>query len=204
MFFQADRSLERSHGGLGIGLSIVHRLARLHGGSVEARSAGVGQGSEFVLRLPGGAPEQSIAEAPRAENARARSGRRILVADDNRDAASSLCTLLTLVGNEVTTAHDGLEAVGAAARFRPDVVPLDLGMPKLNGYEACRRLRQRPGGAEMLLIALTGWGQDDDRRRTREAGFDAHLVKPVVLNELTDLLASLEGARREQSTAEDR
>jgi len=190
MFFQVDRSLERSQGGLGIGLSIVHRLAALHGGSATAHSAGAGQGSEFVLRLPV-VPDPPPAQTQWDESGHTFSGRRILVADDNRDAVSSLATLLALVGNEVRTAHDGFEAVQAAASFRPDVVLLDLGMPRLNGYEACRQLREQPGGDRLLLIALTGWGQDDDRRRTREAGFDAHLVKPVELSQLTNLFASI-------------
>jgi PAS domain S-box-containing protein len=190
MFFQVDRSLERSQGGLGIGLSIVHRLAALHGGSATAYSAGPGQGSEFVLRLPV-APDPPPAQTQWDESAHTLSGRRILVADDNRDAVSSLATLLALVGNEVRTAHDGFEAVEVAASFRPDVVLLDLGMPRLNGYEACRQLREQPGGDRLLLIALTGWGQDDDRRRTREAGFDAHLVKPVELSQLSNLFASI-------------
>jgi two-component system CheB/CheR fusion protein len=195
MFFQVDRSLERSQTGLGIGLTIVYRLAALHGGTVEARSEGVGKGSEFVLTLPCLA-EKSIFEAVEAPSDGAAARHRILVADDNADAADSLTTLLSLVGNDVQTARDGQEAVEAAQAFQPEVVLLDIGMPRLNGYEACRRLRQQPRGDEILLIALTGWGQQSDRRRTREAGFDAHMVKPVDLNELMKLLASFDKTGR--------
>jgi PAS domain S-box-containing protein len=195
MFFQADRSLERSHSGLGIGLTIVHRLAALHGGTVEAHSEGVGKGSEFTLRLPC-LVEKSTSEPVDVPSDDALAPHRILVADDNPDAADSLTTLLSMVGNDVHTARDGEEAVEAAQTFQPEVVLLDLGMPRLNGYEACRRLRQQPRGAEMLLIALTGWGQQSDRRRTQEAGFDAHMVKPIDLNELMKLLASFDKTGR--------
>ena len=195
MFFQADRSLERSRAGLGIGLTIVHRLAAMHGGTVEARSEGAGKGSEFVLRLPCLA-EKSASEAVEAPSNAAVGPHRILVADDNADAADSLTILLSTIGNDVHTARDGQEAVEAAQMFEPQVVLLDIGMPRLNGYEACRRLRQQPRGDEMLLIALTGWGQKSDRRRTQEAGFDAHMVKPVDLNELMKLLASFDKTGR--------
>ncbi len=179
IFAQVNRSQEQSQGGLGIGLSLVKRLVEMHGGSVEARSAGLGKGSEFVVRLP-----VAAAEAPAAAPGEAPPGgpavrRRILVADDNVDAAESLAMLLTLQGNEVRTAHDGARALAAAAEFRPQVVLLDIGMPKLNGYEVCRRIRALPWGKEPYVVALTGWGQDDDKRRSQEAGFDRHLVKPV-------------------------
>jgi PAS domain S-box-containing protein len=191
MFFQVDRSVERSQGGLGIGLSLVRRLVELHGGSVKAHSAGVGKGSEFIVRLP------ILAEMPKPQplqepidngKPKAMTARRILVVDDIRDSADSLAMLLRLGGNEVQTAYDGLAAVEAAERLRPDVVLLDIGMPKLNGYEACRRLREQPWGQGLLLVALTGWGQEEDKRRTEEAGFDAHLVKPVDPNALMNLL----------------
>jgi PAS domain S-box-containing protein len=189
MFYQVDRSLERSHGGLGIGLTLVKRLVEMHGGTVEARSQGSDRGSEFVVRLPVLAEEPERAQEQAAEGDRAgTAARRILVVDDNRDSAESLALLLQVTGNEVRTAFDGLEAVEEAGRFRPDVVLLDIGMPKLNGYEAARRIRDEPWGKEMLLIAQTGWGQEEDRRRSQEAGFDAHLTKPVDHLKLLKLL----------------
>jgi PAS domain S-box-containing protein len=180
MFFQVDRALERAQGGLGIGLSLVRRLVELHGGSVTAHSAGRGKGSEFIVSLPAltEAPKPQPALEP-AGPAKAKTPRRILVVDDMRDNADSLAMLLELGGNEVQTAYDGLAAVEAAARFRPDVVLLDIRMPKLNGFDACRRIREQPWGKNMMLIALSGLGQEEDQRRTEEAGFDSHLVKPV-------------------------
>ncbi|HLX06912.1 MAG TPA: ATP-binding protein [Thermoanaerobaculia bacterium] len=193
MFTQVDRSLERSEGGLGIGLTLVQRLVEMHGGTVEARSDGPGKGSEFVVCLPIAAAAET-AGLPGAATGGAEVGapaaRRILVVDDNRDSADSLEMLLRMMGNEVRTAHDGLEAVAAAAAFRPDVVLLDIGLPKVNGYEAARRIRQQEGGAKLVLIAITGWGQEEDRRRSREAGFDHHLTKPVDFADLRKLLAA--------------
>jgi CheY-like chemotaxis protein len=187
-FSQVHSALERSQGGLGIGLALVHGLVRMHGGSVTAHSDGLGKGTEFVVRLPAlvenGAPiENHQPIAPPAT----RVSRRILVVDDNVDSALTLATLLELSGNQVDIAHDGLQAVEAANRLRPDVVLLDLGMPKLNGYETCRRIRQEEWSARTVMIALTGWGQEDDRRKTGEAGFDAHIVKPVNLPVLEKL-----------------
>lgn len=188
IFTQGDRSLERSQGGLGIGLSLVRGLVELHGGSVEAKSEGPGQGSEFSVRL-------AVHPAPRKAQAAAEDGRpaapaqrRILVIDDNRDAADSLALLLSLQGNEVRTAYDGLEAVEAAAVFQPDVVLSDIGMPRLNGYEAAHRIREQCRGRRVVLVATTGWGQEEDRRRSTQAGFDFHLVKPVDLAALERLL----------------
>ncbi len=187
MFTQVDRTLEKTTGGLGIGLSLVKGIVELHGGTVEAKSEGEGRGSEFVVRLPVASGSASAAGRPEDE---APSGtRRVLVVDDNVDSAESLGQLLGLLGNEVRTAHDGETGVRAAAEFRPAVVLMDIGMPKLNGYEAARRIREQPWGRAMVLVALTGWGQDDDRRRTREAGFDHHLVKPVEVAALMRLLA---------------
>ena len=190
-FSQVQSALERSQGGLGIGLALVHGLVRMHGGSVTAHSDGPGKGTEFVVRLPAlvenGAPiENRQATAPLP----ARTSRRILVVDDNVDSAVTLATLLELNGNQVDIAHDGLQAVEAANRLRPDVVLLDLGMPKLNGYDTCRRIRQEAWSANTVVIALTGWGQEDDRRKTGEAGFDAHIVKPVNLPVLEKLWLS--------------
>lgn len=192
MFTQVDRSLEKSQGGLGIGLSIVRRLVEMHGGTVEALSAGHGQGSEFVVRLPTLAPPAAepgpMSEA--GDPAEPAVKRRVLVADDNADSAESLAMMLELMGNEVRIAHDGLEAVEAAAQFRPEVIVLDIGMPGLNGYDACRHIREQPWGREPMIVALTGWGQVEDKRRSKEAGFDRHLVKPIEPAALGQLLAA--------------
>ena len=195
MFSQVDRSLERSQGGLGIGLALVRRLVEMHGGTVEARSDGLGKGSEFVVRLPVLVAADAGAASWRLENSEkvaAGPKRRILVVDDNRDAADSLGMMLSLMGNETRTAHDGLEAVEAAAAFRPDVMLLDIGLPKLNGYDVCRRIREQPWGKGMVIVALTGWGQEEDRRRSSEAGFNQHMVKPVDPAALEKLLVGLE------------
>ena len=195
MYSQVDRTLERSEGGLGIGLALVKRLVELHGGSIEARSDGPGQGSEFVVRLPidlsAQVPQRASDDGKWSAPA---SGLRILVVDDNRDAADSLGMMLRLMGNEPRMVYDGLEAVTAAGEFHPNVVLLDIGLPKLNGYEAARRIREQPLGKRMVLIALTGWGQDEDKRRSNEAGFDHHMVKPVEPAALMNLLAGLQGA----------
>jgi len=198
IFFQVDRSLERSQGGLGIGLSLVRRLVELHGGRVEVESDGVGKGSEFIVYLP------VLVERPHSKAPFISSNndpipmpavRRILVVDDNRDSADSLAMLLRLIGHEVRTAYDGVEGVEAAERYRPEIILLDIGMPKLNGHDACRRIREQAWSEDMVLIALTGWGQDEDRRLTAEAGFDAHLIKPVDPTVLTELAASMRSAR---------
>jgi PAS domain S-box-containing protein len=189
MFTQIDRTLERSQGGLGIGLTLAKRLVEMHEGTISAQSAGPGKGSEFVVRLPI-LIEKGKAETPKPTGAPAAMPRRILVVDDNTDAASSLAMLLKITGNEAHTANDGLEAVEAAEKFRPDVVLLDIGLPKLNGYDACRRIREQPWGKNMVMVALTGWGQEEDRRKSTESGFDAHMVKPVDYAALMKLLAS--------------
>ena len=189
MFTQVDRSLERTEGGLGIGLTLVQRLVDLHGGTVEARSEGPGLGSEFVVRLPI-ATGAGRAASPRTavdDEGGIDSRRRILVVDDNQDSIETLEMLLRSLGHEVHAAHDGLEAVEAAAALQPDVVLMDIGLPKLNGFDAARRIRDQRG-AGVVLIALTGWGQAEDRRRSREAGFDHHLTKPVDLVALRKLL----------------
>jgi PAS domain S-box-containing protein len=192
IFTQVDRSLEKSHGGLGIGLSLVKRLVALHGGSVEAHSDGPGRGSEFIVRLPVVLPprEEEDAGVIAGDAAISAVRCRILVADDNEDAATSLATLLGMFGHDIRTANDGAEAVEVAAEFKPQVILLDIGMPKLNGYDACRRVRAEPWGQDALMIALTGWGQEEDKRRSREAGFDHHLVKPVDTSLLIKLVAS--------------
>jgi PAS domain S-box-containing protein len=190
MFAQVDRSLERSAGGLGIGLSLVKRLVELHDGTVTASSEGQDRGSEFVVRLPVLIEKPQPQQEPPSEPTPSLS-RRILVVDDNRDSSTTLAMLLRLIGNETQTAHDGVEAVEKAAAFRPDVILLDIGLPKMNGYAACRAIRELPGGKDIVMIALTGWGQDDDRRKSKEAGFDDHMVKPVDHSKLLLLLASL-------------
>jgi PAS domain S-box-containing protein len=180
LFIQVDRSLEKSRGGLGVGLTIVKRLVEMHGGKVEAHSQGPGKGSEFVIRLPI-ALALITEQQPAASNepAQTTGQHRILVVDDNLDAAASLAMMLKIMGNEVRTAHDGIEAVEAAAAFRPDLILLDIGMPRLNGYDACRRIREQTWGNHPFIVALTGWGQEEDRRRSHDAGFNTHLVKPV-------------------------
>ncbi len=202
MFFQAEASMERSQGGLGIGLSLVRSVAELHGGAVEGRSAGLGKGSEFILRVPAlAASANSASSNPvSAGGAAPSSARRVLVVDDNQDGAESLAMFLQIGGHEVHTAYDGEEAVAAAETFRPEVVLLDIGMPKLNGYEACRRIRSSAWGRDMVLIAQTGWGQEEDKRRTKEAGFDDHLVKPVDPIALMKMVT--EATRREAVASE--
>lgn len=179
MFSQVDSSLERSHGGLGIGLTLVKQVVELHGGSVEARSEGRGKGSKFIVRLPIISENTSVdAPAPDA-NKPTHVSYRILVVDDNRDAAMTLAMLLKMTGHETQMAFDGLEAFAAAQTFRPDLILLDIGLPQLNGYEVCRRIREQSWGRYIVVIALTGWGQEEDRRKSAEAGFNGHLVKPV-------------------------
>lgn len=191
MFTRVDQSLERSQDGLGIGLTLVKRLVELHGGTVEARSAGEGTGSEFTVRLPrlrvfggGEAAPEAVVEPLSSEL-------KILVADDNQAIAEILVEFLEMMGNTVQHAHDGQEAVALAATFRPDVIVMDIGMPNLNGYEACRRIRQEAWGKSVVMIATTGWGQEEDKRRSKEAEFDHHFVKPVDFNALERLLANL-------------
>ncbi|MGH7725629.1 MAG: ATP-binding response regulator [Candidatus Eiseniibacteriota bacterium] len=194
MFMQVDTSLERTVSGLGIGLTLVKNLVELHGGTVEVESGGPGQGSEFIVRLPISVDAAKAPESPEAATPAPRpavvKGCRILVVEDNQDSAASLAMFLKLSGNETLIACDGLEAVESTEAFRPDVVLLDLGLPRLNGYEVARKIREQPWGRDIVLVALTGWGQDADRAKSQEAGFDAHLVKPVDFGALTKLLAS--------------
>jgi PAS domain S-box-containing protein len=193
LFTQVDRSLERAQGGLGIGLTLVQRLVEMHGGSVSAHSEGAGHGSEFIVRLPIIIEARPTNEL-RGSDSGAREAdapRRILVVDDNRDSARSLAMLLKIGGNETLTAFDGREAVDVATTFRPDVILLDIGLPKLNGFEVAREIRGQAWGKKVLLVALTGWGQDDDRNKSKDAGFDSHLVKPVEYKELTKVLSEL-------------
>jgi signal transduction histidine kinase/ActR/RegA family two-component response regulator len=203
MFMQAHRSLDQSQGGLGIGLTLVKRLVQMHGGVIEARSEGPGKGSEFIVRLPvlSGVQASGLSgvrdgsgsdlECLNARMPEHTARHRILVVDDNRDAAGTLAELLALTGHDLRTAHDGVEAVQLAAEFRPDVVLLDIGLPRMNGYEVARKIREQAWGEGMVLVALTGWGQEEDRRRSGDAGFDHHIVKPVELDALLELLTSL-------------
>lgn len=195
LFTQVDQSLARSQGGLGIGLTLVQRLVELHGGSVQAFSEGVGRGSEFVVRLPIIVQNPEHAASDQSSSPEPPSQRRILVVDDNRDSANTLATLLRITGNETRAAHDGVEAVEAASTFLPDVIVLDIGLPRLNGYEVAQTIRQHPWGKQMVLIALTGWGQQEDRQKSKAAGFDAHLVKPLDLAALTQAMNELMPAR---------
>ncbi len=196
LFVQGERTLDRAQGGLGIGLTVVRRLVELHGGSVQAFSEGLGRGSEFVVRLPTATSLPSSAVCPYPQRAdgngqrAADSGqrRRILIVDDNRDSAESLAILLQMLGHEVRLAYDGESALRVAKQFCPDIVLLDIGLPRLSGLEAARRIRLDLGLRDALLIAMTGYGQEEDKRRSREAGFNAHLVKPVDLSELKALL----------------
>ncbi|HVY81882.1 MAG TPA: ATP-binding protein [Steroidobacteraceae bacterium] len=180
MFTQVDRGSALSQGGLGIGLALAQQLTQMHGGRIDVTSDGTGRGSEFTVRLPlCAAPSAAAAPADRAGAFHRPTRRRVLVADDNIDGAESLRLNLEIDGHEVRAVFDGAAAVSLAEEFRPHFMVLDLGMPKLDGYEVCRRVRERPWGDAVTIIALTGWGQEHDRRRTLEAGFDRHLVKPV-------------------------
>jgi len=196
MFAQVYRGTETSQGGLGIGLTLVKRLVEMHDGSVEARSAGEDQGSEFLVRLPVLSEGQKPSAARSIAAAEPAATHRILIVDDNRDNAESLALLLGITGNETYIARDGIEAIEAAAEHRPEVVLLDIGLPKLSGHDVCRRIRAEAWGKDIVVIALTGWGQEEDRRKSQEAGFDGHLVKPVDYDELLELLSSLTNGSR--------
>ncbi|HWG42501.1 MAG TPA: ATP-binding protein [Gemmataceae bacterium] len=192
MFTQVDRSLERAQGGLGIGLSLVRGLVEMHGGRVEAHSEGHGKGSEFLVRLPVLlSPHRNHQQHGEGHSPHCSSAYRILVVDDNKDSAISLAMMLKIMGHDTRTVHDGLAAVEAATAFRPDVMLLDLGLPKLSGYEVCRRIREQPWGEGVVLIAQTGWGQEEDKCRSKEAGFNFHMVKPIDPDALEKLLAGL-------------
>jgi signal transduction histidine kinase/ActR/RegA family two-component response regulator len=198
MFTQVDGTHRRSQGGLGIGLTLVRSLVQLHGGTVAAHSDGIGRGSEFTVRLP--LATAALAQVPAREQAPAPPvPLRVLVVDDNRDAADSLGVLLGFLGYSVEVAHDGAAALRVVERFHPALVLLDLGMPEMDGYEVARRLRAQPRWRDLVLVALTGWGQEEDRQRSREAGFDHHLVKPTDLDALQQLFTSV--AERMRSVA---
>jgi CheY-like chemotaxis protein len=191
MFMQVDRATTRSQGGLGIGLTLVRSLVELHDGTVTARSEGPGAGSEFIVRLPVAVDQpRSTSQPSSTQVTGAVPSRRVLVVDDNVDSAATLGTLLRYLGADVHVVNDGAAALTAMERYRPDIVLLDIGMPGMDGFEVARRIRQRSEWNDVTLIALTGWGQEDDRRRTRQAGFDHHLVKPADIDSLQSLLVT--------------
>ena len=209
LFTQVERPLDRTTTGLGIGLALVHRLVEMHGGHVMAHSDGPGKGAELVVQLPlheTALPTAVIPEPVQQPEAPTLTSRRVLVVDDNIDAAETLALMLKLHGHHVQTAHDGLDALRVAPVFAPHIILLDLGMPNLNGYETANRIRSQPWGRDMALVALTGWGQPKDRKRTVEAGFDAHLVKPVdqntLLKTLHEVIAPRPQARTDRGAGE--
>lgn len=192
MFSATDASRENAQSGLGIGLSLVRAVVDMHGGKVEAHSAGCGAGSEFIVRLPAAPSPIKPSDMEEDENDIGSSAcYRILVVDDNADSALSLTLMLKMMGHDTQMVHDGLSAIHAAESYRPDVILLDIGLPELSGYEVCRRIREQPWGKRMVIIAQTGWGQDEDRRKSKEMGFSFHLVKPIDPIVLGKLLASV-------------
>jgi CheY-like chemotaxis protein len=193
LFTQGARTLDRAQGGLGIGLTLVKRIVDMHGGRVEARSAGEGEGSEFIVRLPllAGRPADGTQPQPSSEATDAGSKVRVLVVDDNVDAAESIAMLLSLEGYEVRSVHAAAEALDAAQTFQPHLVLLDIGLPGMDGYEVARRLRAQQRVESMRVVAITGYGQQSDRERAREAGFDEHLVKPVDPDALHEVLGEV-------------
>jgi CheY-like chemotaxis protein/two-component sensor histidine kinase len=190
LFVQGERGLDRGAGGLGVGLALVKRLTELHGGTVSAGSAGPGQGTTFTVKLPAVLPRAAQAQAPEAAPRPA--PRRVLIVEDNDDARQMLHEVLTFSGHEVREARDGASGLALAAEARPDVALIDIGLPDLDGYEVARRLRAAPGGRRMGLIAITGYGQIEDQRRAYDAGFDAHLTKPVAPERLRQVMAGLQ------------
>jgi CheY-like chemotaxis protein len=186
LFVQADISLERTRGGLGIGLTVVRRLVEMHGGRVEARSAGIGQGSEFIVVLPVGIARPADRARPSRAELTVRA-LKVLVVEDNKDTAETLATILELWGHEVRLSFDGLGAIETAASFEPDIILSDIGLPGMNGYELARRLREQPSFGRVVLVAMSGYGQDEDKRRALESGFDHHIVKPPDLGALAEL-----------------
>lgn len=188
LFSQGERTLDRSEGGLGLGLTLVRHLVEMHGGEVTAESAGPGHGSTFTVRLPAGEPEEADPPAAEPEPAGEALPRRILVVDDNRDSAEALAMLLEVEGHEVATAFDGQGAIERAREMVPEVVFLDIGLPEMDGYEVARRLRAQAANGDLRLVALTGYGQEEDRQRSRDAGFDHHLLKPASLEKIRALL----------------
>lgn len=204
-FFQGDAINWRAEGGLGIGLSLARGLVTLHGGSIEAFSEGTNQGSEFVVRLPGAQthPTQPSSTESAAHEASLRRDRKVLVVDDNRDSADMCATLLELSGHEVRAAYSGRGALELADDFRPHVAVLDIGLPDLDGYQLARLIRGTEWGKDVVLVAVTGWGRDDDRKRAFAAGFDHHLTKPMTGEALQSLLGSLPSCPRTEDSCEN-
>jgi CheY-like chemotaxis protein len=197
LFTQADRSVSRAQGGLGIGLTLVRRILMAHGGSVSASSRGRGDGSEFIVHLPALAAEPAVEtdRTPSSGDVVTATGLyRVIVADDNRDAADTTAMMLRALGHDVRACYDGRQALDEGSSFHPQAMLLDIGMPGFSGYEVARRVRDEPWGAGITLIALTGWGQAEDRMRSMAAGFDHHLVKPVHLNDLRHAIETGRGA----------
>src|SRR6185436_12780211 len=177
LFAQGERTLDRSEGGLGIGLTLARRIVMMHGGSISAHSEGPGKGSEFVVRLPRLDPDAWESGPTGNLERRGAGGKRaVLIVDDNRDAAESAAMLLKMAGHEVRIEHDGATAIARATASIPDVILLDIGLPDMDGYEVAKRVRALPGGQAVRILAMTGYGQEADRRRSRESGFDGHLV----------------------------
>jgi CheY-like chemotaxis protein len=202
LFSQAEHALGRAAGGLGIGLTLVRRLVEMHGGTVIARSGGLGQGSEFEVRLPiGDARDAEAAASDTAKRMGTLLRMRVLVVDDNREQADSLALYLRMTGHTVRTAYDAASALTWHGAFEPDVVLLDLGLPGVDGHAICRRLRASEGGDRLVIVAITGWGQEEDRKRSEEAGFDAHLVKPVDPAALLSVVDSLLRMKRRSEQA---
>jgi CheY-like chemotaxis protein len=197
LFTQAHRSLDRSQGGLGIGLTLVRTLVQMHGGTVEVFSAGPGRGCEFVVRLPALASAFPLAEVPQGLAGNELSaGLQIFVVDDNIDNADSLAFLLEDSGHRVHLAHDGPTALELAKLHQPQMILLDLGLPELDGFEVARRLREMPNTSKSFLVAVTGYGQDKHRQQTKDAGFDYHMVKPIEWSELLEIIRAIESSGR--------
>jgi CheY-like chemotaxis protein len=206
MFSQVDSAIDRAEGGLGIGLALVKGLVALHGGTVAAASAGLGSGSEFTIRLPRSVLVErraSASGAPVAAEVRMGPGCRVVVADDNRDAADSLKLLLELSGYETFVAYNGQQALDLGARERPSAFVLDVGMPDMSGYEVARRIRQQAWGRHALLVAVTGWGQHDDKEKAKAAGFDEHFTKPVLPEQVEAVLVAFLGRSRPVELTEE-
>jgi PAS domain S-box-containing protein len=201
MFTQASTAATRAEGGLGVGLSLVRGLVTLHGGTVVARSEGPGKGSEFVVRLPAGTAAEEHSVTAARERHVAREGLKILVVDDNRDAADTCAMLLEISGHHVQTAYTGHEALDLAESFAPHAVLLDIGLPDLSGYDLARQMRAAPCGQDLILVAVTGWGQEEDRKRALAAGFDHHLVKPIAAEALEQLLRSVTATLQKSRSA---